>query len=100
MYGWCTNRGVPTFNHVSARKAIDDRGITVAEMGRRIGVDRAVLSNILNGNRKGSMSLARKFAEVTGENPYTYIGPDDPRTALIQMCVEFGITPDDLRVSA
>lgn len=82
---------MPTFNYVAAKSAIEARGLTISEVARRIGKDRAVLSNILNGNRQGHPNLAIDIARVTGDNAFAFIGPDDPETALLDMLIKFGI---------
>ena len=84
-------RVVPTFNHVAAKQAIEAQGLTVSEVARRITKDRAVLSNILNGNRQGSVQLAVDIARVTGSPAYAFIGPDDPETALLDLLIKTGI---------
>lgn len=70
-------------------------------------MDRAVLSNILNGNRKGSVDLAVRLAQVTGDDPYAYLGPDDRLAAAINVArlaietaLSLGASRDDLLVSA
>lgn len=82
---------MPTFNHVAAKRAIEDKGLTVTEVASRIGKDRAVLSNILNGNRRGTVSLAIDIAKATGDPAYSFVGPDDPETALLDLLIKSGI---------
>lgn len=84
--------GVPTFNHVAAKQAIEAQGLTISEVARRIKKDRAVLSNILNGNRQGHVGLAIDIAGVTGHPAYAFVGPDDPETALLDLVIKSGIS--------
>lgn len=86
----------PTFNHEAAKAAIEDRGLTVTYVAKAIGRDRAVLSNILNGNRAGSVDLAIAIAEVVGGTAYRFLGPDDPKAATIELARRMGITPEEL----
>ena len=89
-----------TFNHEAALRSIQDKGLTIAFVAREIGKDRTVLSNILNGNRKGSVDLAVAIAGVTGDNPYAFLGPNDPRAAVIDLARKMGITAADLEGAA
>lgn len=69
-------------------------------VAREIGMDRTLLSRILNGERRGTVELAIKIAEQTGQSPYRYFGPDDPRAAVIELAKRMGITGADLEAAS
>lgn len=87
------------FNGPAGAAALDRAGITVTDAAKRVGVERSHLSNILAGRRKGGADLVRKFAEMTGEKPMTFVGPDDPKAAVVALAAAYGVTPDDLAVA-
>lgn len=89
-----------TFNHISAKADVLRHCGSIATAAAKIGIDRTLLSRILNGNRPGSIELAHKISDVTGEIPYRYFGPEDPRAAVIEMCRQMGITAEELDGSA
>lgn len=93
---------MPTFNHVAAKADVLRYCGSVAKAARDMQpqMDRTLLSRILNGERPGTVDLAIRLGAVTGQNPYRYFGPDDPREAVIDLAKRMGITGDDLEVSA
>jgi transcriptional regulator with XRE-family HTH domain len=84
------------FNGAAGAAALRQRGITVSEAARRIGVERSHLSNILSGRRGAGAELVRKFAELTGEPPMVFVGPEDPKAAVVELAHLYGVTPKDL----
>ena len=91
---------VPTLNHIAVKRSLEDKGISVSDLAEKIGHNRSNLSAILNGHRKGSTDLAVKIGAITGDNPYAYLGPDDPKAALVELCVRMGVTAKDLESAA
>ena len=89
-----------SFNHAVAKGDVLRYCGSVAEAARRISMDRTLLSRILNGERPGSVDLAISLGDATGQNPYRYIGPDDPRGAVIELARRMGITAADLEVAS
>ena len=87
-----------SFNGPSAKQAIEDKGLTVTFVAQEMDppMSRAVLSNILNGNRKGGVDLAVRIARVLGDDPYAFLGPDNPRAAVIELARELGVTAEEL----
>lgn len=91
---------VPTLNHVAVKRSIEDKGISVSDLAAMIGHNRSNLSAILNGHRKGSVDLAVRIGAITGDSPYAFLGPDDPKAALVELCVRMGVTAADLEAAA
>ena len=89
-----------TLNHLAVRQALELKGYSVSEVARLLGENRANLSQVLNGRRKGSPALAVRIAAITGDNPFTFLGPDDPKAAVIDLCRRMGITAADLEGAA
>lgn len=93
---------MPTFNHVAAKADVLRYCGSVAKAAREMQpeMDRTLLSRILNGERPGTVDLAISLGAVTGQNPYRYFGPDDPRAAVIDLARRMGITAADLEGAA
>lgn len=92
---------MPTFNHVAAKADVIRYCGSVAKAARDMQpeMDRTLLSRILNGERPGTVDLAINLSAVTGQNPYRYFGPDDPRAAVIDLVVRMGITPGEIEAA-
>lgn len=88
------------FNGAAGQAALTARGIPIAEAARRLGMERTTLHNILSGRRKGGADLVRRFAELTGEDPMSFVGPEDPREAVVRLARIYKVTPDELKASA
>lgn len=91
------------FNGASGAAALAAREISISEAARRINaagritIERSHLSNILAGRRGAGAELVREFAELTGDEPMSFVGPDDPREAVLELARLYKVTPDELR---
>lgn len=90
------------FNGPAGMAALAKREISVSEAARRISkagritVERSHLSNILAGRRGAGAEMVREFAELTGEEPMVFVGPEDPRAAVAELARLYGLTANDL----
>lgn len=84
------------FNGSAGAAALASRDISISEAARRIGVERSHLSNILSGRRGAGAEMVRKFAELTGEEPMVFVGPEDPRAAVLELARLYEVTSDEL----
>lgn len=91
---------MPTFNYVAAKADVTQLCGSISKAAEKLGMDRTLLSRILSGDRPGSLDLAVRIGDLTGQIPYRYFGPDDPRAAAIEMCKRMGITAADFEDAA
>lgn len=94
------------FNGSAGAAALRERDISISEAARRINeagrvtIERSHLSNVLAGRRGAGADLVREFAELTGMEPMVFVGPDNPREAVIELARMYDVTGDDLEVAA
>lgn len=94
------------FNGAAGAAALASRDISISEAARRINaagrmaIERSHLSNVLAGRRGAGADLVREFAELTGEEPMVFIGPEDARAAVAELARIYALTPDDLNGAA
>lgn len=94
------------FNGPAGAAALKERDITISEAARRINeagrmtIERSHLSNVLAGRRGAGADLVREFADLTGMEPMVFVGPDDPRGAVIELARIYEVTVEDLGASA
>jgi transcriptional regulator with XRE-family HTH domain len=88
------------FNGPAGRAALEARDISISEAARRIDVERSHLSNVLAGRRGAGADMVRKFADLTGEAPMVFVGPEDPRAAVLELAALYEITPAELKAAS
>lgn len=88
------------FNGAAGAAALATRNLSISEASRRIGVERSHLSNILAGRRGAGAEMVMKFAELTGEEPMVFVGPEDPKAAVVELARNYGVTTADLEAAS
>lgn len=90
------------FNGAAGAAALEERRISISEAARRINdagrmtIERSHLSNVLSCRRSAGADLIREFAELTGMEPMAFVGPEDPRDAVIRLARLYKVTPKEL----
>lgn len=87
------------FNGAAGAAALDEMQMSISEAARELGVERSHLSNVLAGRRGAGASLVKGFAELTGKSPMTFVGPEDPRAAVVALARIYKVTPAELAVA-
>lgn len=93
------------FNGSAGAAALEARGITISAAARKLrecghDIERSHLSNILSGRRGAGIEMVQAFATLTGEDPMVFVGPEDPRDAVLRLCRVYKITAKDLKATA
>lgn len=88
------------FNGAAGAIALSERGISISEAARLIDVDRSHLSNVLAGRRSAGGELVKKFADLTGMSPMAFVGPDNPREALLALNRIYKVTAAELEAAS
>ena len=55
----------PAITHPDMKSLLRDRGLTQAQVARRMGISPALLSRLFSGEREWSMLTLRAFAQAT-----------------------------------
>lgn len=90
------------FNGPAGSAALKERDISVSEAARRITaegrmtIERSHLSNVLAGRRGAGGDLVREFAYLTGLPPMVFVGPEDPKAAVVELAKIYEVTPEEL----
>lgn len=87
-------------NHRAAARIISEQGRTVSATAEAVGIERTNLTRMLSGERQFPADKLRRLAEFLGVNPYELLGPEDPRAAVLELAVMFGVTPEELTAAA
>lgn len=94
------------FNGSAGAAALRERDISISEAARRINeagrmsIERSHLSNVLAGRRGAGGDLVREFADLTGLEPMVFVGPEDPREAVIELARIYAVTGEELGATA
>lgn len=94
------------FNGPAGAAALAARDISISEAARRINergrmsIQRSHLSNVLAGRRGAGAELVREFADLTGEEPMVFIGPEDARAAVAELARIYKLGPADLEAAS
>ena len=64
-----------------------------------VGLERTYMSRCLAGTRNFPAELIPRLAEFLEVDPYTLVGPDDPRAAVLELARLYKLTPDELAVA-
>lgn len=68
--------------HIRALR--EQRGMSVTELGRQVGVTKSQISQIERGNSNASIPVLRAIAKALGVPLFTLFVDDDPRDALVR----------------
>lgn len=83
-------------NHEILRREMEAQRWRVTDLADEIGIARSHLSNIVNGARAATPEIIQKLAAVLNLNPYTLLGPEDPKAAVSELARLYQLTPADL----
>jgi transcriptional regulator with XRE-family HTH domain len=85
-------------NHAAAKAYVLSKG-TISDAARAVDEDRSHLSNVLAGRRNARPELIQRLAAYLGVNPYVLLGPEDPRSAVIELARLYEVEAADLEMA-
>lgn len=65
-----------------------------------VGLERTYMSRCLSGTRNFPMDLLPRLAEFLDVDPYELLGPEDPRSAVVELARLYKLTAADLAVAS
>lgn len=83
-------------NHLTAARLIREQGHTVTSTAEHLGIERSNLAHMLAGRRQFPVDKIPALAEFLKVNPYELLGPEDPRSAVVEMARLYELTADEL----
>lgn len=89
-------------NHITAKREMRAQRWTTTRMVDEleecgVRVHRTVMSSYLSGSRACTdAAVIVGLAQVLNVNPYGLLAPEDPKTAVLELCAVLGVSADEL----
>ena len=83
-------------NHEAVKQEMQAQRWNVTSLAAHLGIDRSTLSSYLTGRRRVTGDIYKGLVLTLKVHPAVFLGPEDYKTAIVQMAGAFGLAVADL----